>query len=230
MDRTLTRQERERLVLDLYYNQGKNTRQIAKEVRMNFRDIGAILNKAREKEEASKDQVEKTSLSTRAYELFSEGKTPIQVAIALQLGADEVSEYHKEYLKLIHRENLNQIYEEIGDDDIEPFVKLYKSAKDAGMNAQHVVKLLAIANNNNDLPAIEHRYQELKKELAILEFQKHNSVIILQELSNQITYLRSRSESYCCSLQEQALQLSKLRIQKIKLQALLEEIEKNDRD
>ena len=39
----LTRQERERLVLDLYYNQGKNTRQISQEVRMNFRDIGAIL-------------------------------------------------------------------------------------------------------------------------------------------------------------------------------------------
>jgi nitrite reductase/ring-hydroxylating ferredoxin subunit len=45
--------------------------------------------------------------------------------------------------------------------------------KDAGMNAQHVVKLLAIANNN-DLPSVEDRCQELKKELAILEFQKHN--------------------------------------------------------
>ena len=43
------------------------------------------------------------------------------------------------------------------------------------MNAQHVVKLLAIANNN-DLPAVEYRCQELKKEVAILEFQKHNLV------------------------------------------------------
>ena len=41
----LTRQERERLVLDLY-NQGKTIREIAKEVRMSFRDIGDILNKA----------------------------------------------------------------------------------------------------------------------------------------------------------------------------------------
>ena len=41
----ITRQERERLVLDLY-NQGKTIREIAKEVRMSFRDIGAILNKA----------------------------------------------------------------------------------------------------------------------------------------------------------------------------------------
>ena len=38
--------EKEKLVMDLYYNQGKNVREIAKEVRMSFRDIGTILKKA----------------------------------------------------------------------------------------------------------------------------------------------------------------------------------------
>jgi hypothetical protein len=53
----MTRQERERLVLDLYYNQGKTILEIAKEARMSFRDIGAILNKAvEEKTEGSKEQ------------------------------------------------------------------------------------------------------------------------------------------------------------------------------
>jgi hypothetical protein len=79
------------------------------------------------------------------------------------------------------------------------------------------------------LPELENRYQELKKELAILELQKHNSVIILQEVSNQITHLCSMSESYRCSLQEQALELNRLCIQKIKLEALIEEIQNNDR-
>ncbi len=53
----LTRRERERLVLDLY-NQGKTIREIAKEVRMSFRDIGVILNKALEekKSEGSKEE------------------------------------------------------------------------------------------------------------------------------------------------------------------------------
>jgi DNA-binding NarL/FixJ family response regulator len=41
----MTRQERERLVLELY-NQGKTIREIAKEARMSFRDIKVILNKA----------------------------------------------------------------------------------------------------------------------------------------------------------------------------------------
>jgi DNA-directed RNA polymerase specialized sigma subunit len=44
----LTRQERERLVLDLYYNQGKTYREISKEARISPRDIGVILNKVME--------------------------------------------------------------------------------------------------------------------------------------------------------------------------------------
>src|SRR5918992_4141992 len=167
----LTRQEKEKLVLDLR-SQGKTFREIAKEAQISPRDIKDILNKSVSEEQSM-------SISSQAYRLFSKGKTTLEVAIALQLEADKVSEYHNEYLKLIHLDNLNQIYEEIGDNDIEPFVRLYKSAKAAGMGIQHVNRLLNIANNN-DLPELENRYQELKKELAILELQKHNSVIILQ--------------------------------------------------
>jgi DNA-binding CsgD family transcriptional regulator len=42
----LTRQERERLVLDLY-NQGKTTRKIAKIERMSIRDISPTLKRGR---------------------------------------------------------------------------------------------------------------------------------------------------------------------------------------
>ena len=40
---SMTRQERERFVLDLY-NQGKNIREIAKEARISFRDIGVVFH------------------------------------------------------------------------------------------------------------------------------------------------------------------------------------------
>ena len=42
----LTRQERERLVIELYYNQGKTYREISREARISPCDIGIILNKA----------------------------------------------------------------------------------------------------------------------------------------------------------------------------------------
>jgi uncharacterized protein YdbL (DUF1318 family) len=41
----LSNAEREKLVIDLYYNQRKKVRQIAQEARISFRDITAILKK-----------------------------------------------------------------------------------------------------------------------------------------------------------------------------------------
>jgi DNA-binding NarL/FixJ family response regulator len=51
----LTRQEREQAVLDLY-NQGKTIRDIAREVRISFRDIGVVLKKEEEKMEKEKQR------------------------------------------------------------------------------------------------------------------------------------------------------------------------------
>jgi DNA-binding CsgD family transcriptional regulator len=156
----LTRQERERLVLDLY-NQGKTYREISKEARISPRDIGVILNKVMEentevlKEDninLEKNQEQQLSLSTQAYKLFCEGKTPIEVAIELNI--TEATKFCREYWNLKQLHNLNMVYEEIKD-DIEPFLKLYRLAKVKGMRVQQVVDTLAIANNN--LPDIEWR-------------------------------------------------------------------------
>jgi transposase len=83
-----TREERERFVIDLY-NQGKNYREIAKEARISFRDIGPIVKKAiKEKETMEAKQENKAdnnpdfnsnnqkqpSLAGQAYALFSQGK------------------------------------------------------------------------------------------------------------------------------------------------------------
>jgi len=85
----LTRQERERLVLDLYYNQGKTYREICKEARISPRDIGVILNKVvAEKAKGAKEQeeeIQQLSVSSQAYKLFSNRKTPLEVAIELNL-------------------------------------------------------------------------------------------------------------------------------------------------
>jgi hypothetical protein len=88
----LTRQERERLVLDLYYNQGKTYREISKEARISPRYIGVILNKAVEqkmieglkeqdnidsKKNQNQEQQPHLSLSAQAYKLFSDRKTQL---------------------------------------------------------------------------------------------------------------------------------------------------------
>ena len=89
----LNRQEKEELVLDLYYNKKKTYHEIAKEARISTRDIKKILNKASRESESEYSM----SVSSQAYKLISEGRTPMQVAIALNLRENEVTQYYKEY-------------------------------------------------------------------------------------------------------------------------------------
>jgi hypothetical protein len=194
----LTRQERERLVLDLYYNQLKTYREISKEARISPRDIGVILNKAVEqkmieglkeqgninsKKNQNQEQNSDLSLSAKAYKLFSERKTPLEVAIALNLGESEATKFYKEYWKLKRLHNLTLIYEETKG-DIDPFLRLYKLSKAAGMNVQQVVNLLKIANNN--LLDIQCRYERLKREVNTLEINKQQLHIALSYFDNQL--------------------------------------------
>jgi hypothetical protein len=80
---------------------------------MSFRYIGVILNKVvEEKSEGIKQQDDNNdagknkeeeqeqqhlSLSAEAYKLFSERKTPLEVAIALNLRESEATKFYKEY-------------------------------------------------------------------------------------------------------------------------------------
>ena len=159
----LTRQEKENLVLDLYYNEGKTYAEIAKEARMSLRDIGPILKKSGSDHSLSD--------SSQAYQLFSEGKTPIHVAIKFGLKEPEVHELYRQYWNLQQLYGLYQVYETVKD-DIWAFVELYRLIKAAGMNPEHVKRLLEIANN--DLPSIQAKYEGLRREVGLLESKKES--------------------------------------------------------
>jgi transcriptional regulator len=102
--------ERERKVLELY-NQGKTTREIAKEQRLSLRDISLILKKHGVNHGIVIGDGNKKSSNekaTQAYKLFSEGKKPVQVAIELNLREGQVNKFFREFWKL---KNLNGLYE-----------------------------------------------------------------------------------------------------------------------
>jgi len=217
----LTREGREERILDLYYNQNKTYRQIAKEARVCPRDIKRILDKDVQGVQGELSM----SVSSKAYKLFSEGKSPLEVAIALNLRADEVIEFYKEcwYLKQLY--DLNQIYLQTKG-NIAPVVMLYKSMKAAGMNTEHVIKLLQVANS--DLPRLEHRYQILEQEVKTLEYEKRNSGRVFQDLSNQVAALGKTFDSYCLSCQEEGAKLNDLKQKRIKLEGLVRQFENNN--
>jgi transposase len=237
---SIIKQDRQKLVLDLY-NQGKNIREIAQEARMSFRDIGSILNKADEgreqdnndignkKQQQEQEQQQQLSLSTQAYKLFSEGKSLIQVAVALNLKESEITRFYKEYCKLNQMHGLNMAYEELKGDII-PFLKLYRSARSAGMNEEHVVNLLRITNDADNLSAVEHRYNGLKQEVNSLEIIKLNLNNNLQDLKNQISTLR-KTLGFCdLTHKEQIEKIACLQAKRIALEDLVRRFENNNEE
>ena len=89
------------------------------------------------------------------------------------------------------------------------------------MGVEQVVKVLEIANNN--LPLVEHKCERLKREVDDLEANKHNSARILQDLSDQISYLRK-----ICK--EQRLDLTKIQLQKVRIQGLVDNFQNDNEE
>ena len=90
---------------------------------MSFRDIGAIINRLKSEVEREKGYItyvnkeeidtEPKSKESQTFKLFSEGKTPVEVVIALDLPADEVRAIYQDYWALNDMHKLVEVYEEI---------------------------------------------------------------------------------------------------------------------
>jgi hypothetical protein len=232
----LTRQEREQNVLILY-NQGRTIREIAKELRMSFRDIGAVLKKEEKEKERQERQLENSttpnsdstesgiSLSSQAYKLFSQAKTPVDVPIVLNLSEKQVTKFYMEYWKLNGFYKLNLIHDEIKD-DIAYFAKLYRLSKAAGKSAEHVVHLLNIANN--DLFALEDKYAKLQRNVNDLESKELDLGITLEELKSQIRNAKQMLHIYCQSSQKEVSKMLHLHKENTELDRLLTDFRNNN--
>jgi hypothetical protein len=77
----LTRKQKEELIIEIYFNQNKSYRKIAKEVKMSFRDIQRILGEEVDRRQSDQFLVK----SSQAYALFHTRKRPYYVAIELNM-------------------------------------------------------------------------------------------------------------------------------------------------
>src|SRR5918996_6309065 len=134
----MDKKQKEALVLALA-KKGKTYREITKEAGVSPNTIKAVLNRAGLDESAS--------ISSRAFELFSGGKTPLEVAITLNLEAKEAIRYHQEYFMLLGCTEFTKVYLQIKDNPW-PYVNLVQITQNARMSDCEVMELLKIANGN----------------------------------------------------------------------------------
>jgi predicted transcriptional regulator len=213
----ISREEKERRIIDLYYNRGKTIRDIIKELRVSPNYVSAILKREEEKNNnivTNNQQQSSSALAANAYELFSKDKRPVEVAVSLNILEPEVTRMFIEYCRLRRLHKFYLAYKELGDEGIGYFVKLYKLAKKEGWGIEKVVHVVDIAGDK--LPYMESLYGQVKDEVDKMQRT-------IQHLSNDIHALE-----YKISLLDKTAFSSEQECRRIK-QELCELIDKKDR-
>ena len=207
-------EERRKRVIDLYFNQHKTYAEIAQIEKMSPRDIHTII-----KEEIARSQKHKQEeQSTEAYQLFSEGKTTVKVAIALNLPASKVIKLFIEYWKLRGLDKLYTIYKETNG-KLWPFLKLYKELiKKRRMSMKQVIDVVEIAIHK--LPHMENLYRQAKDEAENMQRTIQGLANEIEERKNKISFLdrisfTSEQDSKRTQQQVQELIDQKNRIEKL---------------
>ena len=197
-------------VIDLY-KQEKTIREIAKEVRMSFSDIGAIIKGefGSEKLESSKD--------AQILKLFAKGTKPIDIAIKFNLSADEVQSLQKEYRGLCGMEELNKIHDELGD-EIDPFIQLYKVMRKQGLGSAEIINTIRYGK---DLPIIELKYENEISEVREMENRKRTLLSEIQNLEGTIEVSKNVITSMDQVLEEKRTEVKLLECEKQKLQSTM---------
>jgi hypothetical protein len=181
-----SRDEKEARVIELY-NGGKTIRDIAKEVHMSFGNIGSIIKKVNGVEDNKNKSIE-----AQAFQLFLDGREPIEVAITLDLNANEVEGLYKEFWRLIGLDELNVAYKEIKD-YFQDFLKLYTIMKLNKMTQKDIVNALKYANQ---LPSLEKEFQMLINQIQTLQEKKRHSKSELFALVNEISKTKNSLQYY----------------------------------
>jgi hypothetical protein len=127
--------------------------------------------------------------ATQAYNLFSEGKKPVQVAIELNLREKQVDKLYREFWKLKNLNRLYELYPQI-EHCLPSFLKLHKALKKSGLNSNNVEWFAeAIETGVIKIPEIQKQYAKIEDELEAIDYKKTMAKYQLDDMNNQITYL-----------------------------------------
>ena len=207
-----TRAEKEKLVIELY-EQGKTIREIAKEVHLSFGTISRIIKRHNgELQTVLVQNVEQKleTIDTRAFKLFEEGKTPVKVAIELDLRSDDVTRLYTEYLKLKGLEELSLLYEE-RKDDLHEFHSAYKLMVNETLTPR---QLIDAANHMQELPSVKSRCELIKREMEGLEYQR-------QEVYNNVVTAKMDLNSINLGIDVHKKELDRLNSEKRQYESLI---------
>lgn len=194
------------------YMEGKNVKEIAKEVHLSFTDVKKATNEAAEAIEKTQREslMDRQSFSrkrlsgdSQAFALFSKSKTPVEVAIKLNLNAQEVERMYLDYWQLRRLHKLSQLYSKHRGELLLAF-RLLELVREHTIKEGEILNLLKYSK---ELPHLEDTVEE-----------QHQEIYDLKRIKSEL-------EKEICPLLERVHQLKNYELEMTMLK-----VERNDKD
>jgi transposase-like protein len=187
-------EEEKRRIIDLHFNQNKTIREVCRIMGKSSHDITPVTKEHRirlaqnyalangEKSEVVQLEEDKIIPNVKAYKLFDEGKSSLEVAAELNLPGPQVQQYYIEYLKMRRMHKLVTIYHE-NQDNMGYFLKLFRLGKEKGLTPEQIMSLLQMADS---IHILEDKLQHLQSEISDILTRKTEGQVELKNLHDEI--------------------------------------------
>jgi predicted DNA-binding protein YlxM (UPF0122 family) len=177
----LSREEKEKLLLDLYYNKGYTYRQITTELKMSPNQIRDIIRRHEEKD----------AIASRK-KLYSKGKNREQVAIMLNIPEPQATQFHFEYFRLTGQDELISLYARTKG-KLSSLLKLFDElAVNRGMSIEHIANVVEISLHK--LPYMESLHDQVKREVDRLEEKRDYMLCNINSLKKELVQLNEEEK------------------------------------
>jgi hypothetical protein len=117
---------------------------VTKEHRIELAQSYALANG--DKDDIVQREQDRIIPNVKAYKLFDEGKTLLEVTSELNLPGPQVQQFYNEYWNLRRMQELATIYQE-SQNSMGYFLKLFRLGKEKGITLEQVMKLIPMADS-----------------------------------------------------------------------------------
>jgi FtsZ-binding cell division protein ZapB len=196
-------EERKEYVINLH-KKGYPIRPIAKILHMSTRDVEKIVKEYKneeketreidviEKEEKTKEQLF-SSKRSEALKLYKKGTMPLDVAIELEISAEDANTFYQEFCSLQYPPQLLQIYTELTNtNSFIQFSDLFHLVRQKKLSIEQGVEAIEMIN---DISLLKEEHRDLSNRVADLEKSEDFLTIENKTLRDQNDELNKRLNS-----------------------------------
>jgi DNA-binding Lrp family transcriptional regulator len=177
----LNRLQKDQRIIELY-EQGYPVAEICSLVGASATTVTDRINRYKESKEP---RIE--SVMARAFSLYNEGKSPLEVAISLELSADDAEKFYKDYLRLKGLGDLFDLYSRVGY-ILNDFLDFYWKCKFRNIEPQQVAEAMAVSVK---IPKIYSEQRAAVQKLVSVQYSIKSSGDQINKLDLKCEFLDS---------------------------------------